>query len=194
MADVGAGPFRSGDALFAFGSDLRIRSWNRALEELTGIQAEEALGRHCWELLGAVDQRGGLVCHAGCSNARLACQGWGVAGQRLLIRTATGRRWVTVSTISVRDNGEPVILHLLRNGPEVGAQEPERAEPAVALTPRQAQVLELLANGAPAKVIAQRLDIAETTVRNHIRAILLELGAHSQLEALAEARRRHVLS
>jgi hypothetical protein len=29
----------------------------------------------------------------------------------------------------------------------------------------------------------------QVTVRNHIRAILLQLGCHSQLEALAEARR-----
>ena len=30
-------------------------------------------------------------------------------------------------------------------------------------------------------------------MRNHIRAILLELGCHSQLEALAVARKRHML-
>jgi DNA-binding CsgD family transcriptional regulator len=45
----------------------------------------------------------------------------------------------------------------------------------------------------PAKVIATRLGIAEGTVRNHIRAVLVELGSHSQLEALAEARRRRLL-
>jgi DNA-binding NarL/FixJ family response regulator len=54
-------------------------------------------------------------------------------------------------------------------------------------------VIELIAEGVPAKVIAARLGIAEVTARNHIRAILLELGCHSQLEALAEARRRRLL-
>jgi PAS domain-containing protein len=34
--------FRSGDALCAFAPDLRIRSRNRAADELTGITAEEA--------------------------------------------------------------------------------------------------------------------------------------------------------
>jgi DNA-binding NarL/FixJ family response regulator len=57
------------------------------------------------------------------------------------------------------------------------------------LTPRQRQVLALLAEGVPAKVIAVRLGLAEPTVRNHIRAILRALGCHSQLEALARARR-----
>jgi DNA-binding NarL/FixJ family response regulator len=42
-------------------------------------------------------------------------------------------------------------------------------------------------------VIAQRLGIAQVTVRNHIQAILTELRCHSQLEAVAEARRRHLL-
>ena len=47
---------------------------------------------------------------------------------------------------------------------------------------------------APARAtIAEQLQIAEPTVRNHIRAILLELGCHSQLEALAAARRLRLL-
>jgi DNA-binding NarL/FixJ family response regulator len=64
---------------------------------------------------------------------------------------------------------------------------PARA-PDSALTPRQQEVLGLLADGAPAKVIAARLGLAEHTVRNHIRAILIALGSHSQLEAVAKAR------
>jgi DNA-binding NarL/FixJ family response regulator len=58
------------------------------------------------------------------------------------------------------------------------------------LTPRQREVLGLLAEGLPAKVVSRRLGIAEVTARNHIQAILGELGCHSQLEAVAEARRR----
>ena len=61
------------------------------------------------------------------------------------------------------------------------------------LTPRQQEVIELIADGMPAKLIAARLGIAAATVRRHIRAILLQLGCHSQLEALAEARRRRLL-
>jgi DNA-binding NarL/FixJ family response regulator len=57
------------------------------------------------------------------------------------------------------------------------------------LTARQTEVLELLADGLAAKAIATRLGVAETTIRSHIHAILVELGTHSQLEAIAEARR-----
>lgn len=185
------GEFRSGDALFAFDQEMRVVSWNRAAEELTGIPASEAVGGTCWEVLGGTDERGSLVCHAGCSGARLAGQGWPVSCQRLQIRTRSGgRKAVWVSTIALRDGNEPLYLHLLRNGPEITEEaggQPNGAEPR--LTDRQREVLELLGDGLSAKVIAGKLKIAEPTVRNHIRAILLELGCHSQLEALAKARR-----
>jgi len=189
-----AGEFRSGDALFTFDEELRILSWNAAAEDLTGIPAVEAVGRRCWEVLCGVDERGALICHKGCSGARLMRQGWPVAAQELLIKTSGGRRRVMVSTIAVRDTGPPVFIHLLRDGmetPDEDAAGP--AVPAPALTPRQLEVLRLLAEGEPAKVIARQLDIAEATVRNHIRMILLELGCHSQLEAVAEARRRKLI-
>lgn len=38
-----------------------------------------------------------------------------------------------------------------------------------------------------------RLDLAEATVRNHIRLILRKLGCHSQLEAVAVAFRQNLL-
>ena len=49
------GAFRSGDALMTFGPDLRVESWNEAMERFTGVPAAEAVGRLCWEVLGAVD-------------------------------------------------------------------------------------------------------------------------------------------
>jgi DNA-binding NarL/FixJ family response regulator len=55
-------------------------------------------------------------------------------------------------------------------------------------------VLRLLAEGVPAKVIPGRLGLAEATVRNHIRAILAALETHSQLEAIAKARRLQLIA
>ena len=86
----------------------------------------------------------------------------------------------------------PVYLHLLRNGGEPAAARAAAGQPT-RLTRRQLEVLSLIDQGLPAKAIANRLEIAEPTVRNHIRSILLELGCHSQLEALAVARRRGLL-
>ena len=183
--------FRSGDALFALDRDLTIVSWNRAAEQLTGITAEEALGNPCWEVVGGVDEQGSLVCHAGCSGARLAGEGWPVQCRRLLVKTGDGtRRAVWLSTIAVRDGRDPLYLHLLRDGPDAPPPDaPSLPGAAPRLTSRQQEILLLMRDGLPAKAIAGRLGIADPTVRNHIRAILLELGSHSQLEALAKARR-----
>jgi PAS domain S-box-containing protein len=52
------------------------------------------------------------------------------------------------------------------------------------LTPRQQEVLRLLAEGLNTREIAQRLGVAEETARNHIRALLRATGAHSRLEAV----------
>jgi PAS domain S-box-containing protein len=52
------------------------------------------------------------------------------------------------------------------------------------LTPRQQEVLRLLAEGLDTPEIAQRLGVADETARNHIRALLRATGAHSRLEAV----------
>ena len=57
------------------------------------------------------------------------------------------------------------------------------------LTPRQNQVLQLLAQGGSTEQIAAELHLARETVRNHIRQVLKALGAHSRLEAVVIARR-----
>jgi DNA-binding CsgD family transcriptional regulator len=175
--------FRTGDPLFTVNSALTVVSWNRAAERLTGVQAAEARGRRCWEVLGGLGEAGDVICHPGCSNARLAQEGFPVPCQAMLIRTNRGRRRVALSTVAL---GDGRLLHVLTAGPP-------RRNAAVALTPRQRQTLELMSDGLQAKAIATRLQVTETTVRTHIRAILRELDAHSQLEALAKARDRGLL-
>jgi len=183
--------FRTGEALFAFDESLTIRAWNEGAEALTGMAAADALGRPCWEVLAGLDDTGGLVCHRGCSSARLARTGWPVRCHEIAIKTQTGRRRVSLSTIAVSGSGAPVLLHLMRDAP---ARMPEREHrDRTDLTPRQVQVLDLIAEGLRAKAIASQLGITLATVRNHVHAILVELGAHSQLEAVAEARRRGLL-
>ena len=54
-------------------------------------------------------------------------------------------------------------------------------------------MLLLLGEGVPARTIAVQLDLAESTVRNHIRSVLVKLGCHSQLEAVATGRRKGLL-
>lgn len=51
------------------------------------------------------------------------------------------------------------------------------------LTPREAEILGLLAEGQSNKVIARNLGISDGTVKLHVKAILRKLGIHSRVEA-----------
>jgi len=56
------------------------------------------------------------------------------------------------------------------------------------LTPREKEVLRLMAEGTSSREIAARLGISYTTVRTHIRSLGGKLGVHSKLEAIVKAR------
>ncbi|HEY2837579.1 MAG TPA: response regulator transcription factor [Pirellulales bacterium] len=64
------------------------------------------------------------------------------------------------------------------------------AELAEPLTPRESEVLQMLASGLPNKEIAARLAISEHTVKFHVASILGKLGAASRTEAVALGIRR----
>jgi DNA-binding NarL/FixJ family response regulator len=66
-----------------------------------------------------------------------------------------------------------------------------QAQPSVSgnLTPRELEVLKLLADGLGQKKIAQALFITPKTVATHIQRILLKLDVHSRAEAVAYAHR-----
>ena len=62
------------------------------------------------------------------------------------------------------------------------------------LSDRETEVLALMAEGVDARRAAQRLDISIHTFRGHVRHVLSKLDAHSQLEAVAIAKREGLLS
>lgn len=51
------------------------------------------------------------------------------------------------------------------------------------LTPREGEILSLLAEGQSNKLIARNLGISDGTVKLHVKAILRKLGVHSRVEA-----------
>jgi NarL family two-component system response regulator YdfI len=64
------------------------------------------------------------------------------------------------------------------------------AELAEPLTPRESEVLQMLASGLANKEIAARLAISEHTVKFHVASILGKLGAGSRTEAVSLGIRR----
>lgn len=65
--------------------------------------------------------------------------------------------------------------------------------PEEPLTARELEVLQLLAEGLPNKIIATRLHITEHTAKFHVSSILMKLGAASRTEAVTTAARRGLL-
>ncbi|MEO6206281.1 MAG: response regulator transcription factor [Mycobacteriales bacterium] len=61
------------------------------------------------------------------------------------------------------------------------------------LTPREMEVLKLVAKGLNNRDIAKELFISENTVKNHIRNILERLQLHSRMEAVVYAVREKLL-
>jgi PAS domain S-box-containing protein len=100
--------------------------------------------------------------------------------------------WIERRQILVYDeDGHPQHLEAtLRDvSAEVERKIGSRTQPHRApLTPRQLEIVRLLAAGASTDAIASDLHISRETVRNHIRQILKALGVHSRLAAVATSR------
>ena len=85
------------------------------------------------------------------------------------------------------------VVKLLRFASSRRAEEFEAHQAIEKLTPREIEVLQALALGLDSEGIAQRLQIALRTERNHIASILAKLGVHSQLQALVFALRHGIV-
>jgi len=102
-----------------------------------------------------------------------------------------------VSKADSADNILALIERLRRGGPASAAHQPAGAEGLAApqlLTPRQFEVLDLLCQGLPNKVIGRRLGLSENTVRGHVQAVLAALQVSSRSEAGFAARRRGLVA
>ncbi|MBI2166547.1 MAG: PAS domain S-box protein [Chloroflexi bacterium] len=208
------------DGIYAVDMSQRIVLWNRGAESLLGYPADEVLGKRCYQVLGGLTEDEERVCLPNCASVLWARQGSTAPFQRVLARTKEGKsRWISISHVllpaSRRELGVLVHIfhdategieakHLLQRLTGILAKASEAMIPPwpaplevparlANLSLRELQVLRLLARGLGTKTIAQDLVVSPTTVRNHIQRILVKLGVHNRLEAVAAASRSGLL-
>jgi DNA-binding NarL/FixJ family response regulator len=63
----------------------------------------------------------------------------------------------------------------------------KQVEGAERLTPRETQLLRLVAEGLSNRTVAQQLSVSENTVKYHMKSILRKLGAQNRTSAVTEA-------
>ena len=88
--------------------------------------------------------------------------------------------------VGSREAADAVVLLSVDTAPSVGSD--------ISLTPRELEVLGLLAEGASNKVIAHRLRISVHTVKFHVRSVLDKLDAVGRTDAVAHAVRLGVIN
>ena len=71
-----------------------------------------------------------------------------------------------------------------------GFRAAQESEPRLLLTPREAQVLDAIADGLTNKAIARRLGISLHTVKFHVESVFRKLDASTRTEAVARATER----
>jgi PAS domain S-box-containing protein len=86
------------DGVFTVNSDLKVTSFNRSAEKITGIKEEEAIGRYCWEVFRA------SICEKRCSLKHTMTTGRPVLNQSIYIVNLKGDRVpVSISTALLKD-------------------------------------------------------------------------------------------
>jgi DNA-binding CsgD family transcriptional regulator len=70
---------------------------------------------------------------------------------------------------------------------------PNGGEPAVHLSPRELEIIQLIASGYSNGMIASRLHLSESTIKGYVEMLLNRLKVRNRSEAVAAASRLHLL-
>jgi PAS domain S-box-containing protein len=162
---------------------------NEAAERASGKSNAQWLGRHFTEPLppGAREKVAALF-------RRAVERGEPTDFETVFVDASGNLRGVRAQHLPLCRDGAIVGVLILAF---VGARPPSLpigVEPQPRLTPRQREVLELVAAGLSTSEIAKKLTLSTETVRNHLRSVFRELKVHNRPEAIAAARRLGLLA
>lgn len=123
-------------------------------------------------------------------DARSGVEVWPLGARGLLLRQVKAER--LLAALHAVAQGLMVWDDAV-NMPVVASAADDTPAGATLFTPREQEVLALLAEGLPNKIVADRLQISEHTVKFHVNAIMGKLGAQSRTEAVVLATRRGLI-
>jgi DNA-binding CsgD family transcriptional regulator len=204
----------SPDAVFITDRTNHIIAFNHAAESLLGYDVLDATGASCAGLLGGSDGWGNRYCSDCCPLVEMAGRGEAIRRFELRLNAKAGGQVLTEVTIlqlAVPPPHDFYLLHILKpldrtiqarsTGEETGdlprsAIASVRESPdarARKLTPREVEILGLIAAGRTTPEISSSLYISALTVRNHTQNILDKLEVHSKAEAVAFAFQKRLI-
>ncbi|WP_159460181.1 LuxR C-terminal-related transcriptional regulator [Tistlia consotensis] len=125
------------------------------------------------------ETRFAIISGTGDHRAVRACLGAGAIG--FLPKTLTGQAMVDAIRL-MAGGGSYLPIEMLTQ-----PAEPEPTAGGPALTPREREVLDLILEGTPNKLIAYRLEISEPTVKLHLRGLFRKFSAANRTQLVAEA-------
>ena len=184
---------RTPDAVFAIDATRRIVYRNQVFNDMFRRAAAESLGRKCYEVVCGRTLEGRKFCNPDCPVGKSLLDGHAVENFDLAVTRDDGQsRWLSVGAIPASESdGKPVAIFTLRPIRVTGIPSRPARESGSdgdgALTRRERQILELLAQGLSARTLARQLHIKYVTARNHIQHIYEKLGVHNRAEAVSYA-------
>ncbi len=209
------------DGAFVVDLQQQVLCWSPGAQRLTGYCPEEVLGKRCYQVVSGLDARNHRFCRPDCPVIVNARRGRPTPNYDILCTTSSGdERWLNVSIVLLKETrGTSCVLHLFRDvslrrqtedsarrvaatlreirregqgaSPAVGLQPPP--SPVPLLSPREIQVLRLLASGMTTQEIAEALFIRPVTARNLINRLLTKLGVKNRLQAVVYASQRGLI-
>ena len=169
--------------------DGRFVHANAAAERASGFSNAELLGRHFTDLLRP-EARENVE-----TQFRRAVEHGEPADFVTVFVDAGGHlRGVRAQHLPLRDDDIIVGVLILAFEVRLPPSEAIRIKPDPRVTPRQREILALIASGLSTAEVASELTLSRETVRNHLRNAFRELHAHTRVEAIAAAQRLGLLS
>lgn len=166
----------------------RFLHMNAAAERASGMANAELLGHHFTELLPP-EARESVE-----AQFRRAVDGEPTDFETRFVDAGGHLRGTRAQHLPLRDGDEIVGVLILAFDVRRPPSGPIHLDREPRLTPRQREILDLIAAGLSTAEVAKELTLSPETIRNHLRGVFTELNVHTRVEAIAAAHRLGLLA